>query len=504
MRDGPQQSESDNGVMLETGQRAPVRWFQSLYFRIALTFLFFVVMLLAAQNLVLNRFGRRPPVDRSPNTLVAIVAADLRAAFEQDPTLDADAYLKQTYQRAQPIYAVMKSGKVVSNRAGELSPTIRQSIDAMLGGQGLAPSRGEPAVPVPFVTAPLEIADQLRGIVVLPPAPPPSPLARDFDRLFSIPGMAILVMLSATAAWSIFRPTMRRVRSLQLASRQLGEGDLSARASEDGADEIAELAAWFNKMASELAARDAALRTSDSLRRQMLADVSHELKTPLTAMRGYVETLADAEITLDQPTRERYLAILGRETARLDRIVKDLLDLARLENGVGALNKRVFAISRVFDHVTERHHQEIAARQLTVRIHVEETVDQIEADPDRIEQVVENLFANALRYAPDLSVLELSAAAGFGCCVLRVEDGGRGIPNDHLPFVFDRFYKVDPARANASSGSGLGLAITKAIVDSHQGTIEVASEPGRTVFTVKLPLDWKVQKDRSRPAPTAA
>jgi signal transduction histidine kinase len=475
--------------MRESGSRAPVRWFQSLFFRVAFTFLFFVVTLLAAQNLVLNQFGRRPPVNRSPNTLVAVVAADLRAAIEQDPAIDADAYLKRTYPRTQPIYTVLKSGEVLSNREDELSPALRQSIQAMLAGQSLGPSRGEPAVPVPFVTAPLEIADQLRGIVVLPPAPPPSPLARDFDRLFSLPGMVVLAGLSATAAWSIIRPTIRRVRSLQAVSRRLGAGDLSARASEEGADEIAELAVWFNKMASELAERDAALRTSDSLRRQMLADVSHELKTPLTAMRGYVETLRDAEITLDQPTRERYLAILGRETVRLDRIVKDLLDLARLENGVGDLDKRVFAISRVFDHVAERHHQETTARQVTVRLCVDEAVDQIEADPDRVEQVVENLFANALRYAPDGSTISLTAAGEQGFCLLRVEDAGRGIPEGHLPFVFDRFYKVDPARAYASGGSGLGLAITKAIVDSHHGSIAVTSEPGRTVFTVKLPLE---------------
>jgi signal transduction histidine kinase len=407
--------------MSESRQRTPVQWFRSLYVRIAFTFLLLVVMLLAAQNLVINQFARRPPADRSPNTLVAIVAADLRAALEEDPTLDADAYLKRTYQRTQPIYAVMKDGWVISNRSGELSPAIRQSIDAMLAGQSLAPPRTEPAVPSPFVTAPLEIAEQLRGIVVLPPAPFRSPIARDFDRLFSLPGMAVLVALSATAAWSVFRPTIRRLRALQQASRRLGAGDLSARASQGGADEIAELAASFNTMAAELAARDAALRTSDALRRQMLADVSHELKTPLTAMRGYVETLRDAEITLDQPTRERYLAVLEHETVRLDRIVKDLLDLARLENGVGAPNRRVFAIARVFEHVVERHLQETTARQVAIHVRVDEAVDQIEADPDRIEQVVENLFANALRYAPDRSSIGLTASPRTvsACCESR-------------------------------------------------------------------------------------
>src|SRR5205807_1214336 len=131
---------------------------------------------------------------------------------------------------------------------------------------------------------------------------------------------------------------------------------------EQGGDEIARVASAFNRMASELGAREDALRASDRLRRQMLADVSHELKTPLTAMRGYLETLRMPEIGVDEATRDRYLDTIERETLRLDRMVKDLLDLARLENGVGALDTRWFAIGRVFDQVMQRHEFGAAAR----------------------------------------------------------------------------------------------------------------------------------------------
>ena len=141
----------------------------------------------------------------------------------------------------------------------------------------------------------------------------------------------VLVLGTVLTTLMIFGPARRRLREVETAARRLGTGDLTARAPERGGDEMARVASAFNRMAGELAARDEALRTSDRLRRQMLADVSHELKTPLTAMRGYVETLSmahRADVTLDAATRERYFDILERETGRLDRIVKDLLDLA--------------------------------------------------------------------------------------------------------------------------------------------------------------------------------
>jgi two-component system sensor histidine kinase ResE len=219
----------------------------------------------------------------------------------------------------------------------------------------------------------------------------------------------------------------------------------------------------------------------------MLADVSHELKTPLTAMRGYVETLHMSDVDLDPATRQRYFATLARETVRLDRIVKDLLDLARLENGVIAFEARLFAIARVFAHVAERHEQEARSRRISITTHVAEEADQVWADPDRLEQVIENLVANALRHTPDGGSIELRAATDGGVVVLSVVDSGAGISADHVPFVFDRFYKVDAARSNGSGGSGLGLSIAKAIVERHGGMIGVASAPGRTVFTVTIP-----------------
>jgi len=355
-------------------------------------------------------------------------------------------------------------------------------------------------VPGPVVMAPIQIARELRGLVVMPPPPPPSggPVVRDIGRLLSWPGALVLILAATIAAAVIFEPARRRLKALEEATERFGAGDLTARAPERGGDEMARVASAFNRMATELAARDEALRTSDKLRRQMLADVSHELKTPLTAMRGYVETLnmdQRADVVLDAATRERYFGILERETSRLDRIVRDLLDLARLENGAASMDVRVFDVQRLFDHVIARHEGEAQARQMSLTARVAPGADQIVGDPDRLEQVVENLVANALRHSPDGETVALSASTRNGDVVLSVRDSGDGIPAEHLAHVFERFYKVDAARANGS-GSGLGLSISNAIVKQHGGAIDVTSRPGETTFTITLPQ----QRDHSTSA----
>jgi two-component system sensor histidine kinase BaeS len=264
-----------------------------------------------------------------------------------------------------------------------------------------------------------------------------------------------------------------------------------ARAPVRGGDEVAAVGTAFNRMAEDLSTRAAALAASDRARRQLLADVSHELTTPMTAMRGYLETLRMPELQLDEATRERYLGIMGDETARLERIIGDLLDLARLEGGGGTF---VFAEVRVvdlFNRVLARH--ERACEEVGVRMttSIAPGAETLVADRDRVEQALQNLAANALRYAPKGSTIEFAARRSAEGVVLTVTDAGPGIPADHLPHIFDRFYKAEGSRAlqadgPSTNGSGLGLSIVKAIVERHAGTISVASEPGRTVFTLEF------------------
>ena len=469
---------------------------RSFYFRIGFSFALFVVGVLVAQSVLVSYVMTRsnnPFPNRSPNNLAAIVAADVGATLAQNPAVNLQEYLVAGYGRiAFALWIVMKDGRVAGNTSQPLAGSFRRAAAASLDGvdykrTGTSPDIGTPA---PVVMAPIQVAGELRGLVVMPPPPNTSPVARDVSRLLSWPGILLLIVATTIAAAVIFEPARRRLKALEEATERFGAGDLTARAPERGGDEIARVASAFNRMAAELAARDEALRTSDRLRRQMLADVSHELKTPLTAMRGYVETLSmahRADVPLDHATRDRYFEILERETGRLDRIVKDLLDLARLESGVGGLDVRVFDIQRLFDHVIARHEHEAGARGIAITTSVDHGADQVTGDPDRLEQVIENLVANALRHSSSGGYVKLSASTDAGDIVLKVRDSGEGIPPEHIPHVFDRFYKVDAARANGHGGSGLGLSISHAIVERHGGTIAVSSQPGGTTFTITLP-----------------
>ena len=342
----------------------------------------------------------------------------------------------------------MKDGRVASNRSQPLSDNIRRSVDAVLAGRTFG-REGEPRLETAVVMTPIQVAGELRGMAVLPPLPPGGPVTRDLGRILSVPGTLLLIVATTLAAAIIFGPARRRLAALEAATVRLGAGDLSARAPESGADEVARVATAFNHMAHELAVRDEAVRTMDRLRRQMLADVSHELKTPLTAMLGYVETLHMADVALDDATRERYFETLERETRRLDRIVRDLLDLARLENGIGPLDARVFTIGRVFEHVMQRHEQESRSRDIAVRVAIDDKADQVTADPDRIDQAVENLFANALRHTS-------SGGQGF------IGEGYALVPRANSCFVGRQFRGGIAPGARRSPRSGLTRRILRA------------------------------------------
>jgi signal transduction histidine kinase len=256
---------------------------------------------------------------------------------------------------------------------------------------------------------------------------------------------------------------------------------MTIRARDEGGDQVASVARAFNQMASELAA-------SDRTRRLLFADVSHELMTPLTAARGYQEKLASDPAIRASQALSHYVSIIGDETQRLQHIVGDLLDLAKLEGAATPLAMQDVSIEGLFGRVAERHASEAADRNVRVSTSIEPGAEILCGDRFRLEQALQNLAANAMRHVRDGGSVVLLARVQDTMTVLSVTDDGGGIAKEHLPFVFDRFYKVDPARPRNSAGSGLGLSIVKAIVERHGGTVSVSSEHDvATTFRIGLP-----------------
>jgi two-component system OmpR family sensor kinase len=467
-------------------------WHRSFYWRIGITFVAFVLVFLMAQGVILRRTPRAVPFDvfRGP-VLAAEVAAEVGDMLVRGQHDELSAYLEARYPLPDDdqvgwMVFVATRDKMFMNTGGPLPGIVRLTALSAFGRRRL--TSHDAVSPIP--TAPVVVDGRFVGLVMVlvrPPRPTTTGIPRELGQLLSLPSTLLLTVATVVVAMVIFYPARRRLRALEFAAQRFGAGELSARAPQKGGDEIARVAAAFNRMAGELQARDAALRTSDTLRRQMMADVSHELKTPLTAMRGYIETLRMPEVVLDEDRRNRYFETIDRETRRLERIVKDLLDLARYEHGAVALQRRLFDIERLFQNVAGRHERDAHTKGVAIRVHVDAHADQVVADPDRIEQAIENLVGNALRHTPAGGTVTLRATQAGGAATLSVSDTGPGIAPEHLPHVFERFYKVDTARAAESAGSGLGLSITKAIVKGHGGTIRVASQPGRTTFEVVLP-----------------
>ena len=464
--------------------------FSSLRWRIGLSFVLFVLLVVAAQSVFFSyQLWRDVDLDpgRSLNNRAFTVAAEVGELLASGSEADLDAMIRTRYGAGPPpVFVVLKTGKVAGSTTALLEGDVLHAAQLVLAGQTPRPGE-QPRLPRPMVTAPIQVAGRLQGLVVLPRPSGYIEVFNELARVLSLSGTLILIAGTVLATWVIFRPASRRLRSLEQAALRVQQGDLSARVDVEGNDEIAKVARAFNLMGDDLAARDEALRAADRTRRQMLADVSHELKTPLTTIRGYIETLQMGSVDDDRDKRVRYLDTVAAETHRLEKIVADLLDLAHHENRVGAFDARVFAIDRVFQEVARRREQELHARHIDLRIHVDEWADQVVADPDRIDQAIDNLVVNALRHVPDGGTMELRAMRGPRFVSLLVIDSGPGIPPEHLDRVFDRFYKVDAARVAGSAGSGLGLSIVKAIVDRHGGSIGVTSRPGRTEFKIVLP-----------------
>jgi signal transduction histidine kinase len=478
-----------------------MKWHHSLYWRIAVGFVACLALLLLVQAMlfvwVVSRSTQTIP-NQPPDRFAQTVALDVTQALERDPALDIREYLKQEYTRdSQPFFVLLQDGGTVEMNGSFPESMIhesRQRFEGLLNGTGRGRpfgrgggfGRGGPGGR-PFRPALIRANNEVIALVVVPPEPPFSFLLERYAPTLGLVAVATLIVGAILATAVIFGPARKRLRSVEDAARRLGGGDLSARAPSTGRDEVAAVATAFNAMADDLSARAEALASADRARRQLLADVSHELTTPVTAMRGYLETLRMPELDLDEPTRARYLGIIGDETGRLERIIGDLLDLARLEGG-GAFSLEDVAIDGLFARVAARHERAANESGVAIRTDIAPDSAHVRGDRDRLEQALQNLAANALRYAPSGSAITLGSHRDGDAMILSVADEGAGIPPEHLPHVFDRFFKADASRAvrQSGSGSGLGLSIVKAIVERLGGTVSVDSRPGQTVFRLKF------------------
>jgi len=263
---------------------------------------------------------------------------------------------------------------------------------------------------------------------------------------------------------------------LTAAARRIASGDLSQRVPETGSAEVAALGQAFNQMATDL-------EKTDELRRNLMADVSHELRTPLSVIQGNLRAILDGVYHLEQAE----IAVLYDETRLLNRLVDDLRELALAEAGQLRLERQPVAPADVVNRAMQSARAQAEARGIALQVDLPEHLPLVDVDSQRIGQVLGNLLNNALIHTPSGGEVVVAARVREPEVEVSVKDTGDGIPPEHLPYIFDRFYRADRSRATGSTG--LGLAIAKQLVEAHGGRIEVESEVGRgTQFTFTLPV----------------
>lgn len=329
---------------------------------------------------------------------------------------------------------------------------------------------------------PIEVDGKIVGYLLVPEIntrnqPSGDAFLNQLDNIFSysIVGSAVIALLLGLL---LSRYLTRPIRELTVATRALAEGETAQLVPVRSNDELGELADSFNRMNQQLA-------RSMEQRRQMTADIAHELRTPLSIIIGHADGIHDGVLPLSMETVE----IIRDEATRLEGLVEDLRTLSLSDAGELSLTKEPLSPATLLNDAKQLFSVRALQKKITLNVAVDESLPIIQADPARMMQVLGNILENAIRHTPEHGEISLRASQRDNAIQISVQDTGEGLPTNAAAHIFDRFYRVDPSRQRGSGGSGLGLAISKSIIEGHGGKIWAESEQGRglTVY-ISLPI----------------
>ncbi len=465
------------------------RLFSSLQFRLALGFVFALAVALMliglAGGVVAGKQADRFQRDRD-SAQVARVRQFVSDYYARGPDWRGGSPdLQEFLQRAGLVSGVQievfdQSGALIADSHPDLSPAPiprgdnrwlkreddKQKFPLFQNGEQIgAFTVSDSGVPIPNPEGPIQ-ANPVAGRI-----------SAEVRRSLFWAGIGAAA-LGTLLVWLLSRRTLAPLQNLGGVARRLGGGDLSQRANAAGPAEIRELAHSFNVMAE-------GLEEAERHRRNLTADVAHELRTPLSNIQGYLEAIRDG---LVQPTPET-IDTIHAQAIHLSRLVDDLRLLAQVESGDLQLQLSAVRLEQLLQSCVDAVRPRAGAKSVSLVLNLESGLEEIEVDGARISQVVGNLLENAITHTPQGGTVAMSASASDGQVAISVSDTGPGIAPDDLARVFDRFYRADPSRSRATGGSGLGLTIARRLVEAHGGTIGVESvlrEGSR--FTMRLPL----------------
>ena len=308
---------------------------------------------------------------------------------------------------------------------------------------------------------------------------------RSFWWRFLLAGAFAAVCALIMVRW-LARGMTKPLRDMSQAAGMMATGDYSQRVTTSSRDEVGQLATAFNRMSGDL-------ESLEKLRRELVANVSHELKTPISALRAHIENLLDGVEAPDRHT----LQVMLQQSERLSRLVEQLLDLSRLESGDVPLDRHEVPLDSLVSEVVSEIDVASSGRGVRLETELPPDLPPVLADRERLHQVLFNLLDNAVRFTPAGGEVRVRAHRVNGHCEVEVTDTGPGIPQEHIPRLFERFYRVDHSRSREDGGTGIGLAIARSVVEAHGGRIWADSKVGEgSVFTFELPVATPAQTGR--------
>ena len=313
--------------------------------------------------------------------------------------------------------------------------------------------------------------------------------ASQHDLLLAIILLVFAGGMAMVLGYFLSSTVTERIHLLKGAAEKLAQGDLQTRVPVNGRDEVAALATSFNQMAEQLQVADQKQRALESLRRDLIAWVSHDLQTPLTSMRAILEALSDGVVE-DPETVKRYLNTAQRDVRSLSALIDDLFQMAQLDAGGFPLHQAQASLMDLISDTLESFTELAKQREITLEGNVDSEVDPVNMDTQAIGRVLNNLIGNALRHTPPRGRVSVWARRTGQGVTVTVSDTGEGIRRDDIPHIFERFYRAEKSRNRGKGGAGLGLAIARGIVQAHGGDIHVESDgvPGKgTQFTFYIP-----------------
>lgn len=302
-------------------------------------------------------------------------------------------------------------------------------------------------------------------------------------------GTVLLIFAGAIAmalGYLLTSSFLDRIKTLDQAAKRIADGNLSIRIPVEGRDELAGLAHTFNNMTSQLEEAQEKRKQLESLRKELLTWIGHDLQTPLTSISAIIEALSDGMVQ-DKETEQRYYDTAKKNISALSHLIDDMFQMAQIDAGGLELNIDSVSISDLISDTLENFTELSNQKNILIQGKVGPDLDEIQVDAQRINRVLNNLIENAIRHTPQNGTIRVTADRSNKGVIVEVSDNGEGIDPGDLPYLFDKFYRGEKTRRTAMKGTGLGLAISKGIIDAHGGEIWASSILGRTTFTFVIP-----------------